>query len=248
MPNKPEIICLIPARGGSKGIPRKNVKLLGGKPLIAYSIEVAREARNIDRVVVSTDDEEIAAVAKEYGAEVPFIRPLEIAGDLTPDYPVFRHYVDFLDEAGVESDLVVHLRPTCPLRKAEIVDRAITEFRSVLSDGYTSLRSVSVPTETPFKMWTMENGELMPLLSIHGIEEPYNEPRQNLPLIFWQNGYVDIYRSSVIRNTSSCSGQKIRGFKITDKIFDLDYLSAFEKAEGYLNEKQVTASEIEYPG
>ncbi|MEK9195421.1 MAG: acylneuraminate cytidylyltransferase family protein, partial [Patescibacteria group bacterium] len=120
------ILALIPARGGSKGIPKKNIKLLGGKPLIVWSIEVAKQSRYIDRIIVSTDNEEIAEVARSAGAEVPFLRPAEIAQDLTPDMPVFEHALAWLRENdNFIPEFIVHLRPTGPLRTAKEIDEAI---------------------------------------------------------------------------------------------------------------------------
>jgi len=121
-----EILALIPARGGSKGIPRKNIKVVAGKPLIAYSIEQALASRFITRTIVSTDDPEIAQVAREFGAKVPFMRPGEFAQDLSPDIDVFRHALKWLrDRDGYACDLVVHLRPTGPVRRVELIDQAI---------------------------------------------------------------------------------------------------------------------------
>src|SRR5262249_7126007 len=117
------VVAIVPARGGSKAIPRKNVRLLGGVPLIAYSIEAGLTARTVDRVIVSTDDEEIAAVARRFGAEVPFMRPAALAGDSTPDLPVFQHALDWLDaHEGYRPEIVVQLRPTSPLRPPDCVD------------------------------------------------------------------------------------------------------------------------------
>ena len=123
MTRRSEVLALIPARGGSKGIPRKNLMPLAGRPLIAYSIEQATSARHITRVIVSTDDEEIARVARDHGAEVPFMRPPEFALDLSPDIDVFRHALTWLrDNESYVPELVVHLRPTGPVRRIELID------------------------------------------------------------------------------------------------------------------------------
>src|SRR5437867_12897651 len=124
--HRPEILALIPARGGSKGIPRKNIKVVAGKPLIAYSIEQALASRFITRTIVSTDDPEIAKVARDFGADVPFMRPSEFAQDLSPDIEVFRHALESLRKSErYVCELVVHLRPTGPVRRVELIDRAI---------------------------------------------------------------------------------------------------------------------------
>ena len=126
MVKKPEVLALIPARGGSKGIPRKNIRDYGGAPLIAWSIAAALRAETVTRVIVSTDDEEIAAVAREWGAETPFLRPAELAQDDTTDYPVFRHALDWLAaHENYRPEVVVQLRPTSPVRPIHLVDDAV---------------------------------------------------------------------------------------------------------------------------
>ena len=136
-----KILALIPARGGSKGIPRKNIVNLCGKPLIAYSIEQALASKWINRVIVSTDDEEIVAISRQYGAEVPFMRPEEFAQDLSPDIDVFRHALQWLEtNEGYIPDIVLNHRPVCPIRKVETIDRAIELFINTQHDD--SLLSV----------------------------------------------------------------------------------------------------------
>lgn len=121
-----EILALIPARGGSKGIPRKNIRLFAGYPLIAWSIAAAKQAELVTRIIVSTDNEEIAEVAREYGAETPFLRPPELAQDKTTDLPVFEHTLKWLEGVeGYRPDIIVQLRPTSPIRPKNMVDDAI---------------------------------------------------------------------------------------------------------------------------
>ncbi|MGZ7042914.1 MAG: acylneuraminate cytidylyltransferase family protein, partial [Thermoanaerobaculia bacterium] len=141
-----QILALIPARDGSKGIPRKNLLMLAGKPLVAYSIEQALASRYITRTIVSTDDAEIADVSRKCGAEVPFMRPGELAQDLSPDVDVFRHALEWLrDRSGYHCDLVVHLRPTAPVRRVALVDEAIETIAG--QPDADSLRSVSRPEQ-----------------------------------------------------------------------------------------------------
>jgi CMP-N,N'-diacetyllegionaminic acid synthase len=144
-----EVLALIPARGGSKGIPRKNLRLLAGKPLITHSIDHALAAKTITRTIVSTDDMEIAEVARSAGAEVPFMRPHELARDDSPDLEVFAHaLVSVGENEGYRPELVVHLRPTYPIRRPERVDEAV---RALAADpSADSLRSVSWPEQTPY--------------------------------------------------------------------------------------------------
>ena len=226
-----EILCLILARGGSKGIPRKNIRLLAGKPLIAYSIECALQSTLIQRVIVSTEDEEIAAISRQYGAEVPFMRPAELAQDLTPDLPVFQHALRWLKEhEGYSPELIVDLRPTGPLRRLETIDAVIhLMLRHPEAD---SLRSVIWPSQTPYKMWRIgRDGYLEQLLNVKGLEEPYNMPRQILPEIYWQNGYIDIVRPGVILDQNLMSGRKILPFVVEEEYIEIDYEDSFLKAE-----------------
>ena len=124
--NRPEVLAIVQARGGSKGLPRKNLRLLRGHPLVAYSIASGLAARSITRVIMSTDDEEIAEVARQYGAEVPFMRPAELADDDTPDFPLFEHALAWLAEhEDYRPETVVQLRPTTPLRPRGMLDEAV---------------------------------------------------------------------------------------------------------------------------
>jgi N-acylneuraminate cytidylyltransferase len=228
-----KILALIPARGGSKGIPRKNIIPLCGKPLIAYSIEQALASKWINRVVVSTDDEEIAEIARKYGAEVPFLRPAEFAQDMSADIDVFRHALEWLEvNEGYLPDIVLNHRPVCPIRKVTTIDRAIELF--INTPGADSLRSVCLPAQTPYKMWQIVDGFLTPLLKLPGIVEPYNQPRQVLPKVYWQFGYVDIVRAEVITKRARMSGDKILPFIIEEAWADIDYPEDIVVAEKLL--------------
>jgi len=227
------ILALIPARGGSKGIPRKNVRLIAGRPLIAYSIAHALQSQQIGRVIVSTDDEEIATAARAAGAEVPFVRPAEFAQDLSPDLDVFRHALQWLrEQENYTPELVVHLRPTGPVRRIELIDDAVG--RMLATPQADALRSVSVSTLTPYKMWRLENGFLKPLLSVPGIKEPHSMARQMLPEVYWQNGYVDIVRTRTVLDKNSMTGDTVLPFIVTDRIFELDYEESIAEVEHVL--------------
>jgi N-acylneuraminate cytidylyltransferase len=217
------VLALIPARGGSKSIPRKNVMPIAGKPLIAWSILTALESARIDRVVVSTDDAEIARVAQEFGAEVPFIRPSEYAQDLSPDIDVFRHALAQLAESdGYEPAMVVHLRPTGPVRRPGDVDAAVD-----LLDAHPdadAVRSVCVADQSPYKMWTWhEDGTIMPLLRVPGFADCQSAPRQRLPRVYWQNGYVDVLRPRAVLELGSMWGRRVLPFVVDTPVLDLDY-------------------------
>lgn len=207
------VVAIVPARGGSKSIPRKNIKPLGGIPLLAYSIEAGLAARSVDRVIVSTDDEEIAAVAREYGAEVPFIRPDSLAGDTTLDLPVFQHALGWLDShEGQIPEIVVQLRPTSPLRPPDCVDRAVDLLRA--DPDADSVRGVVEASQNPYKMWRLdEDGALTQLLQDAG-PEAFNRPRQELPRSYWQTGHIDAIRTATILEQHSMSGWRIRALPI----------------------------------
>ncbi len=229
----PEVLALIPARGGSKGIPRKNIRPFAGHPLIAYSIAAARQAETVTRVVVSTDDDEIAAVAREYGAEVPFLRPPELAQDDTTDLPVFQHALRWLaDHEGYHPEVVVQLRPTSPVRPPGLVDAAV---RLLLAHPEAdSVRGVVPAGQNPFKMWRIdpERGCLRPLLTLPGVPEPYNAPRQSLPPVFWQTGHIDAIRARTILEKNSMSGTVILPLRIDPRYtVDIDTPTDWQRAE-----------------
>lgn len=230
--SRPEVLALIPARGGSKGIPRKNIRPLAGYPLIAYSIAAARQAEWVTRVIVSTDDEEIAAIARQYGAETPFLRPVELAQDDTTDFPVFEQALLWLAEhENYHPDLVVQLRPTSPIRPVGCVDGAIQAL--LANPQADSIRGVIPAGQNPHKMWRIQpDGRMAPLLTVEGIREPYNAPRQILPPVFWQTGHIDVIRTETILRKKSISGDIILPWKI-DPAFavDMDTPRDLERAE-----------------
>jgi N-acylneuraminate cytidylyltransferase len=206
---KAEVLALIPARGGSKGIPRKNIRLFAGYPLIAYSIQAGLDAQTVTRVIVSTDDEEIAEGARRCGAETPFMRPAEHAQDLTTDLPVFQHALAWLEEhEGYQPDVVVQLRPTSPLRPPGLVDEAVNLL--LAHPDADSVRGVVPAGQNPHKMWRIDSttGQMRPLLAVEGIAEPYNAPRQALPPVYWQTGHIDAIRPRVFAR-GSMSGDVI---------------------------------------
>ncbi len=200
---KPEILAIIPARGGSKGIPRKNIRAFAGHPLVAFSIAAALQSEMVTRVIVSTDDNEIAEISRLYGAETPFLRPADLAGDGTTDLPVFQHALKWLEEnEHYKPDIVLHLHATTPVRPLDCLDQAIL----LLIDRMQAdcVRSVVETGQNPYKMWRIDtiNGQMVPLLTIQGIAEPYNTPRQSLPPVYWQTGHINAIRPATIRRGS----------------------------------------------
>lgn len=227
------VLALIPARGGSKGIPRKNLLMLRGKPLIAYSILQAQRSRRISRVIVSTDDEEIAAVARSWGAEVPFLRPAELAGDLSPDIDAFRHALRWLDEhEGYRPEAVVHLRPPGPVRRVELIDQAVDLL--LLRPDADAVRSVRRALQTPYKMWRiLDDGSMAPVLTLDGVPDCQSMPRQSLPVVYWQSGYVDVLRPRAVLEFNSMWGRRVLPFVVEEPLFEIDYpeqVAAVEEA------------------
>lgn len=228
------VLALIPARGGSKSIPRKNLLMMMGRPLLSWSIFHAQESKLINRVIVSTDDEEIADIACSWGAEVPFRRPTEFAGDMSPDIETFAHALRWLKQhESYEPDLVVHLRPTGPARRVDKIDEAIQKILE--RPEADSLRSVSLAEQTPYKMWFLRNdGFLSPVLTLLDDAESHSIPRQMLPKAYWQNGYVDIVRPNTILNKGSMVGHNSIPFIIDEQIRDVDYLDDLPRVEAEL--------------
>jgi N-acylneuraminate cytidylyltransferase len=209
---KPKVYAIVTARGGSKSIPKKNIKEICGKPLIAWTIEAAKRARNIDRLICDTDNEEIAAIAKEYGAEIPFMRPAELAEDLTPDLPVFVHAVKWFGEhEGVTPDAVVHLRPTGPMRTTEDIEAAIDLL--LAHPEADSVRCVAEAPLHPLKTYTLgADNYLTPFIpeSVSGMKEPYNLPRQALPKAYASLAYLSVIWSRTILE-NSMTGKRFLG-------------------------------------
>jgi N-acylneuraminate cytidylyltransferase len=232
MINNAKVLAIIPARGGSKSIPRKNIKLLNGVPLIAYSIAAGLAAKSVNRVIISTDDQEIAGIARRYKAEVPFMRPAELGRDDTPDLPVFTHALKWLAEhENYLPDIVVQLRPTSPLRPPDLVDRAVDILLN--NDSADSVRAIVPAGQNPYKMWRVTGrGQISPLIEDRGISEAYNMPRQKLPLTYWQTGHVDVIRYSTIMTKRSMSGESILPLILDPRYsIDIDTISDWDRAE-----------------
>ncbi len=227
------ILVLIPARGGSKGIPRKNIKDFAGYPLIAWSIAAGLQAHTVNRVIVSTDDEEIASVARAYGAETPFLRPPELAQDRTTDLPVFEHALKWLEDIeGYKPDIVIQLRPTSPIRPKDCVDSAV-KILMEYSDA-DCVRGVVTAGQNPYKMWRFNGYDkpMNPLLEVEGITEPYNAPRQILPPVYWQTGHIDAIRTSTITRKHSLTGNNIYPLVIDSRYtVDIDTPADWAKYE-----------------
>jgi YrbI family 3-deoxy-D-manno-octulosonate 8-phosphate phosphatase len=228
-----ETLALIPARGGSKGIPRKNIRNFAGWPLIAWSIAAAKQADCVSRLIVSTDDEEIAAQGREFGAETPFLRPAELAQDLSTDLPLFEHALKWLAEhEGYKPDVVLHLRPTSPIRPRGLLDEAVQIL--LAHPDADSVRGVVPAGQNPHKMWrlSVENGPMKNLLEVPGLPEPYNAPRQMLPPVYWQTGHIDAIRAATLIEGGSMSGGVIYPLVIDPRYtVDIDNLQDWARYE-----------------
>ena len=201
-------IALIPARAGSKSIIKKNIKLLNGIPLIAYTITIALQNPRINKVIVSTEDQEIADIAKNYGAEVPFLRPEELAQDNTPDRPVILHTLQWLKENELfEPELLIYLRPTSPFKTNLIIDECLNKIEN--EKHLTSLRTVNAATGTnhPYWMFNYENNVLKPFIKNIEISKYYQ--RQLLPTCYKLNGVVDILKPDIVANNENMYGKSI---------------------------------------
>jgi CMP-N-acetylneuraminic acid synthetase len=205
------VLALVPARGGSKGIPRKNLQLLAGRPLVAHAVAAGCAARLVSRVLCSTDDPEIAEAARAAGAEAPFLRPAHLAQDNSEDWPVFVHALNWLEEhEGWVPDLIVNLRPTSPLRRAAHVDAAI---RLLEQTGADSVKAVCLARQHPHKMWLRQpDGQIEPYLQTpFRLSRGPDVPRAELDEVYWQNGVVDVTRREVILEQGVMIGRRVAG-------------------------------------
>lgn len=228
-------VAIIPARGGSKSVPRKNLIDLHGHPLIAYTIDAARKCVCVDRVIVSTDDLEIHDYAIAYGSEV-IMRPPELAQDLSRDHGLLLHILETDNHLSEEDDLVF-LRPTHPIRNPETIYRAKLDFERNRNQ-YSSLRSMKRSQEIVFKTWAIgENRQAVPAFNkeITSVNDPANAPRQILPQTYYQDGYVEVLPFKTVTTFNNTSGEKVLPFIINEYSHDIDYLSDINQIAEYLS-------------
>lgn len=229
-------MALIPARGGSKSVPKKNIRLFQGHPMIAYSIAAAKLAQNVDRIVVTTDSEEIANISNQYGAEVPFLRPMEYAQDDSPDIDFVKHAIVWLYENEKKiPGCFVHLRPTTPIRNPSDIDKAICMIRQ--NSESTSLRSGSICVHPPFKWFKKEGAYLSPLMPGLSCDE-VNLPRQDFPEVYIPNGYVDIIKTEYVIKTNLLHGDRVLAYR-TDEVMDIDTEHDIKKLEWIEGQEEV---------
>lgn len=204
-----KVLGIIPARGGSKGVPRKNIKLLCGKPLLAYTAESALASKLLSKVILSTEDPEIAEIGKSLGLDVPFIRPAELAEDTTPTFPVVIHAVREMEKIGEVFDAVCLLQPTNPLRRAEDIDACIDLLETSGADSVISVLPVPHEYNPKWVYWQNDGGELV---LTTGESEP-TVRRQDLPPAFHRDGSVYAFRTEVPGKFGNLYGIKVRGFE-----------------------------------
>ncbi|MCH9711757.1 MAG: acylneuraminate cytidylyltransferase family protein [Proteobacteria bacterium] len=217
-----DIVAIIPARSGSKSLVDKNIKVLSGHPLIAYSIAAAKLSKKIDRVIVSTNSKEYVDIARQYGAEVPFIRPDEFSTDTATDKDFLVHAMNYLEEnEGSTPEYWVHLRPTTPLRDVKVVDNAIDEI--IQDKSATSLRSGHKAPESPLKWFVKDNCYFKGLVS----GEDYNLPKEAFKQVYIPDGVVDIVKSSFVMNNNEIHGDKMIGFE-SPVCTEVDSVEEFE--------------------
>ena len=222
----PSLVALIPARMGSKRVPGKNVRVLGGHPLIAYTIAPAVQSGIFDRVMVSTDAEEIAAIARHYGADVPFLRPAAMAGDKSPDIEWVEHTLAALRDSGQPYDCFALLRPTSPFRTPDTLRRA---WHTFLEDRRVdSLRAVEKCTQHPGKMWIVRGNRLLPLLPFGPAEQPWHSSQyQSLPPVYVQNASLEIAWSRLVFDGRTIAGETLVPF-FTDEMEGFDINNRFD--------------------
>ncbi len=236
------VIAIIPARSGSKGVVDKNIRLLGGHPLIAYSIAIAQLANGIDRIIVSTDSEKYAMIARDYGAEVPFLRPDEISLDSSGDYEFIKHTLDWLqDNEGYLPEFLVHLRPTTPFREVCYIESAIEAIKK--DKQATALRSVHEMPESAYKTFEIEDGYMKPVFSGIFDIEASNRPRQMFKKTYDANGYVDVVRTRYVFEYKKIHGDRVIAY-VTPRVYEVDAPGDFEYLEYLISKNPMLVKKL----
>lgn len=228
-PNK--IIAIIPARSGSKSVKDKNIRELGKKPLIAWSIESCFKSKHISKVYVSTDSIKYAKIAKQFGPVEILLRPKRISGDFSTDYQMIVHAIENIK---FNYDYIAHIRPTTPFRKKNDLNKAIKTF---IKSKYNSLRSVHEMSETSYKSLEINNGSLKPLKNLKFTMDELNAPRQKFNKTYYPNGVIDIFKKNFIIRNKLLFGNKVKAFK-TSYTHEIDNKDDFNYLE-YLCKKKL---------
>ncbi len=221
------VLAIIPARGGSKGVPRKNIRLLGGKPLLWYTASAARAATRLTRVVLSTDDAEIAGVGRDCGIEVPFLRPPALAQDDTPTLPVLQDIVRRLAAAGENYDAVCLLQPTTPFRPPGLIDACVDLLAETGADAVVSVQRVPA-TYNPHWVFTPDADGFLHVCTGDATIIPR---RQLLPPAFHRDGSVYVTRCPVLLEQNSLFGTRLAGYEVPGTTVNIDTLADWARAE-----------------
>jgi N-acylneuraminate cytidylyltransferase len=237
----PDLIALIPARGGSERVPLKNIRRLKGHPLIAYSISAALMSGIFKRVIVSTDSTDIAKIAAYYGAETPFLRPSEYATSVSPDIEWIRHALNALEE---KYDCFSIVRPTSPFRSVQTIQRAWNQF--LATEEADSLRAVELCKQHPGKMWTLDGNLMHPLLDQSHLEVAWHAGQyQALPKVYVQNSAMEIAWTRVVFDYNSREGKNVAPFLTTGvEGFAIDYEEDWDRVEMLVDSAQASLPEI----
>jgi N-acylneuraminate cytidylyltransferase len=244
---QPNIVALIPARSGSKRVPDKNIRPLAGHPLMAYSIAAAVQSKIFKAVIVSTDSQHYADIAEHYGADVPFLRPAQIAGDTSPDIQWVEHTLSQLRNDGQDYEYFSILRPTSPFRLPDTIRRAWEQFRA--QEGVDSLRAVEKCQQHPGKMWVVRGSRMMPLLPMGPAQQPWHSSQYpSLPEVYVQNASLEIARTRVVFEDRTIAGNVLMPFFTENSEgFDVNSEYDWQLAEHLVQKGQARLPDISQP-
>lgn len=232
--SRPKLLVVIPARSGSKSVPLKNIRILAGRPLLVHSVQYALRCKVVSRVIVSTDSEAIAKIAREGGAETPFLRSKRLAGDCVQDFPVVHDALVRCEKIYNERfDYVALLRPTSPLRPAGLIEEAVALMERIPSA--TSVRAVVEAEEHPYRVWRKAGRFIEPF--VDEVEEPANMPRQKLPAAWFQSGDIELVRRSTLMAGSVSGGRVVPLLIERERMMDIDYPEDFVRANELIRKR-----------
>lgn len=231
-----KVLGIIPARGGSKGVHRKNIRPLCGKPLLAYTAEAALAAKSLTKTILSTEDEEIADIGRSLGIDVPFMRPVELAEDATATFPVILHAVTKLESLGEFYDAVCLLQPTNPLRRAEDIDNCIELLETTRADSVVSILPVPATYNPKWVYWRSPDGEM----TLSSSDSEPVKRRQDLPSAFHREGSVYVTKRSVLSEYGNLYGRDVRGYEMSEaNSINIDTQDDWDRAEAMIKNRSM---------
>lgn len=237
-----KILAVIPARSGSKGLQHKNVRMLGGRPVLEWAVKVCKKSSLIDEVMVSTESQNYAQLALSCGASVPFLRPPHLASDQSKDIEVITHLISWLEENGKCPNIIVHIRPTTPLRDHQVIDNAIDAFLN--ATDATALRSVHIMSESAYKTLEVTKEGLLKRIGSNSTDlDEANNARQEYPHTYVANGYVDVLSVDFIKKTGLLHGSKVIPF-FTGVVDEIDNEDDFDRIEHQISMKQTLVERV----